>query len=78
MTTMNAVEGYGYGALGWKLEGGIREIKDDLVKQVKDSFKSVVSVPQNLQSAGYLMATVMVASLKLVSKASKVLCFKQL
>ena len=62
-TMINALEGYAYGVRGWNLEGDLALVPKDLVQQVKDTAKSIFSIPSNLQSAEYWLCTVAVGSL---------------
>jgi len=62
---VNSIKGFGYGVKGWKLEGGMKAIKDDLRSETKSVAKSVLSVPPNLQSTVYLAATCTVLALNI-------------
>lgn len=75
VTMVNSIKGYGYGVKGWKLEGGMRVIKDDLWSQIKNTAKSIFSPPPNLQSMVYICATgtVLTLSMKELFEASKLL-----
>ena len=57
ITTVNSIKGYGYGAKGWKLEGGMNAVKKDLANLIKNSFRTMLSIPSSLDSATYLALT---------------------
>jgi hypothetical protein len=66
VTLVNSIKGYGYGVKGWTLEGGMSVVKDDWKKGIQSTFQTLISFPPNLQSAGYLAATIFVGSMKLL------------
>eukprot|EP00545_Synedropsis_sp_CCMP1620_P003438 CAMPEP_0119029108 /NCGR_PEP_ID=MMETSP1176-20130426/40156_1 /TAXON_ID=265551 /ORGANISM="Synedropsis recta cf, Strain CCMP1620" /LENGTH=267 /DNA_ID=CAMNT_0006985399 /DNA_START=17 /DNA_END=820 /DNA_ORIENTATION=- len=66
LTIVNAIKGYAYGVFGWELNNKKASVVvDDLVKGSTESIKSLLSIPKNLASAGYLAATLTVGGLKL-------------
>lgn len=63
VTIINSIKGYGYGLKGWEL--GKADIKEEILQGSKSNLESLAKIP-NLKSAGYLLATLTVASFKVM------------
>lgn len=66
LTVINSIKGYAYGVLGWDKKSTETTLLKDITKGTKDTIKGFLSVPKNFNSFGYLVATYMVASMKLL------------
>ena len=63
---VNSIKGYGYGVLGWdKKSGTTSSVLEDFVSGVRSSMKTLISVPKNFQSAGYMAATLLLGVFKI-------------
>lgn len=66
ITLINTIKGYAYGVLGLDKKSGSDTLLQDFAKGTKSTFKGICSDPKNMKSFGYLAATLMVASMKLL------------
>lgn len=65
LSVVNSIKGYAYGVLGWDKLNSETTLLKDLIKGTKDTIKGFWSIPKNFKAFGYLVATAIIASLKL-------------
>ena len=67
MTLINTIKGYTYGVVGWdKKSGTDTTLLQDFTRGIVSTIKGICSVPKNTTSFGYLAATLMVISMKIL------------
>ena len=66
LSVINPIKGFAYGVLGYDKQSTETTLLKDLTKGTKDTIKGFRSIPKNIKSFGYMSATYMVSSLKLI------------
>lgn len=69
ITAINSMKGFGYGVKGWKLQGGIQVVQDDIKAGILSTFTALFAIPKNFKSLGYLVATIITGTLMLLKLA---------
>lgn len=76
LSVINSIKGYAYGVLGWDKQNSETTLLKDFMKGAQETVKGFFSIPKNVKSFGYLIATYMVASMKLL-KLNEIVKFIQ-
>lgn len=66
ITLINTIKGYAYGVLGLDKKSDSDTLLQDFAKGIESTIKGTFSDPKNMKSLGYLVALLMVASMKLL------------
>jgi len=66
LAIISSIQGYSFGVRGWALQKPAGTILNDFKKTIAQINLSFLKLPKNLKSGGYLGATLMLATMKLV------------
>lgn len=75
MTLINTIKGYTYGVVGWDKKSGTDTLLQDFTRGTVSTIKGICSVPKNTTSFGYLAATLMVISMKILKLKDVIVAF---
>ncbi|KAL7448489.1 hypothetical protein ACHAWC_000663 [Mediolabrus comicus] len=75
MTLINTIKGYTYGVVGWDKKSGTDTLLQDFTRGIVSTIKGICSVPKNTTSFGYLAATLMVISMKILKLKDVIVAF---
>lgn len=76
LSTINSVKGYAYGALGWDKKSSDKSLLQDFGGLIKSTNQALIVKPKSVQSVCYLVATLLVATLKFTKAVDMIKIFK--
>mmetsp|Transcript_15739 Transcript_15739/g.38766 ORF Transcript_15739/g.38766 Transcript_15739/m.38766 type:complete len:367 (+) Transcript_15739:35-1135(+) len=76
LSTINSMKGYAYGALGWDKKSSDSSLIQDFGGLIKTTNQAFIRKPKSVQSVCYLMAALLVGTLKITKAVEMAKIFK--